>query len=42
MASVIRLNTKLQKKYPNLRGKDWEKKQKHSKDYKKDLGYKVV
>lgn len=42
MASVIRLNTKLQKKHPNLRGKDWEKKQKHSKDYKKDLGYKVV
>ena len=42
MASVIRLNTKLQKKYPELRGKDWEKKQKHSKDYKKDLGYKVV
>ena len=42
MSSVIRLNTKLQKKYPNLRGKDWEKKQKHSKDYKRDLGYKVV
>lgn len=41
MASVIRLNTKLQKENPNLRGKDWEKKQKHSKDYKEDLGYHV-
>lgn len=41
MASIIRLNTKLQKEYPELRGKDWEKKQKHSKDYKKDLGYQV-
>ena len=39
MASVIRLNTRLQKENPYLRGKDWEKKQKHSKDYKKDLGY---
>ena len=39
MASVIRLNTKLQKEYEFLRGKDWEKKQKHSKDYKEDLGY---
>ena len=41
MASVIRLNTKLQKENSNLRGKDWEKKQKHSKDYKEDLGYHV-
>lgn len=41
MASVIRLNTKLQKENPNLRGKDWVKKQKHSKDYKEDLGYHV-
>ena len=41
MASVIRLNTKLQKENPNLRGKDWGKKQKHSKDYKEDLGYHV-
>ena len=41
MASVIRLNTKLQKENPDLRGKDWEKKQKHSKDYKEDLGYHV-
>lgn len=39
MASVIRLNTKLQKEHPELRGVDWEKKQAHSKDYKKDLGY---
>lgn len=39
LASVIRLNTKLQKKYPEIRGIDWEKKQKHSKDYKEDLGY---
>ena len=39
MASVIRLNTRLQKEHPALRGKDWEKKQKHSKDYKEDLGY---
>lgn len=37
--SVCRLNTKLQKEHPDLRGKDWEKKQKHSKDYKEDLGY---
>lgn len=39
MSSIIRLNTKLQKNYPELRGKDWEKKQCHSKDYKEDLGY---
>lgn len=39
MASVIRLSTKLQKEYPPLRGKEWEKRQKHSKDYKEDLGY---
>ena len=25
LASVIRLNTKLQKENPNLRGKDWDK-----------------
>jgi hypothetical protein len=41
MASIIRLNTKLQKEYPNLRGTNWEEKQKHSKDYKRDLGYHV-
>lgn len=41
MASIIRLNTKLQKEYPELRGKEWEARQKHSKDYKKDLGYQV-
>ena len=41
MASVIRLNTKLQKEYPSLRGTNWEEKQKHSKDYKRDLGYHV-
>lgn len=41
MASIIRLNTKLQKEYPNLRGTSWEEKQKHSKDYKRDLGYHV-
>lgn len=41
MASVIRLNTKLQKEYPSLRGMNWEQKQKHSKDYKRDLGYHV-
>ena len=41
MSSVIRLNTKLQKEYPNLRGTNWEEKQKHSKDYKRDLGYHV-
>ena len=39
MSSVIRLSTKLQKQHPFLRGKDWEKRQKHSKDYKEDLGY---
>lgn len=39
MSSIIRLNTKLQKRHPELRGKDWEKKQAHSKDYKEDLGY---
>ena len=41
MASIIRLNTKLQKEHPNLRGVNWEEKQKHSKDYKRDLGYHV-
>lgn len=41
MASIIRLNTKLQKEYPNLRGTNWEEKQKHSKDYRRDLGYHV-
>lgn len=41
MASIIRLNTKLQKEYPDLRGTNWEEKQKHSKDYKRDLGYHV-
>ena len=41
MSSVIRLNTKLQKEYPSLRGTNWEEKQKHSKDYKRDLGYHV-
>lgn len=41
MASIIRLNTKLQKEHPNLRGTNWEEKQKHSKDYKRDLGYHV-
>lgn len=41
MSSIIRLNTKLQKEYPNLRGTNWEEKQKHSKDYKRDLGYHV-
>ena len=41
MSSVIRLNTKIQKENPELRGIDWEKKQCHSKDYKKDLGYKI-
>lgn len=41
MSSVIRLNTKLQKEYSNLRGANWEEKQKHSKDYKRDLGYHV-
>ena len=41
MASIIRLNTRLQKEYPNLRGTNWEEKQKHSKDYKRDLGYHV-
>jgi len=39
MSSVVRLNTKLQKEYPHLRGKYWEKRQKHSKDYEEDLGY---
>lgn len=39
MASVIRLSTKLQKQNPLLRGKEWENRQKHSKDYKEDLGY---
>lgn len=39
MASVIRLSTKLQKENPHLRGREWEKRQKHSKDYKEDLGY---
>lgn len=39
MASVIRLSTKLQKDNPLLRGKEWENRQKHSKDYKEDLGY---
>lgn len=39
MASIIRLNTKIQKNYPELRGKEWEARQKHSKDYKEDLGY---
>lgn len=39
MSSIIRLNTRLQKEHPHLRGKDWEKRQKHSKDYKEDLGY---
>lgn len=39
MSSVIRLSTKLQKDNPHLRGKEWEKRQKHSKDYKEDLGY---
>lgn len=39
MASIIRLSTKLQKENPHLRGKEWEKRQKHSKDYKEDLGY---
>lgn len=39
MASVIRLSTKLQKDNPHLRGKEWEKRQKHSKDYREDLGY---
>lgn len=39
MASVIRLNTKVQKENLELRGVDWEKKQAHSKDYKEDLGY---
>lgn len=39
MASVIRLSTKLQKDNPHLRGKEWENRQKHSKDYKEDLGY---
>lgn len=39
MASIIRLNTKLQKNYPELRGEKWEERQKHSKDYKEDLGY---
>lgn len=41
MASIIRLSTKLQKENPELRGKEWEARQKHSKDYKKDLGYQV-
>lgn len=39
MASVIRLSTKLQKENPHIRGRDWENRQKHSKDYKEDLGY---
>lgn len=39
MASVIRLNTKIQKEHSDLRGIDWEKKQVHSKHYKEDLGY---
>lgn len=39
MSSVIRLSTKLQKENPFLRGREWEKRQKHSKDYKEDLGY---
>lgn len=39
MASVIRLSTKLQKENPHLRGRKWEERQKHSKDYKEDLGY---
>ena len=39
MASVIRLSTKLQKEYPHLRGEHWEERQRHSKDYKEDLGY---
>lgn len=39
MSSVIRLNTRIQKDNPSLRGVDWEKKQVHSKDYKEDLGY---
>lgn len=41
MCSIIRLNTRLQKEYPELRGKYWEERQKHSRDYKKDLNYKV-
>lgn len=39
MASVIRLSTRLQKENPHLRGKYWNERQKHSKDYKEDLGY---
>ena len=39
MASVIRLSTKLQKEYPHLRGREWDRRQKHSKDYREDLGY---
>lgn len=39
MASVIRLSTKLQKEYSHLRGREWDERQKHSKDYKEDLGY---
>lgn len=39
MASVIRLSTKLQKDNPHIRGREWEKRQAHSKDYKEDLGY---
>lgn len=39
MSSIIRLNTRIQKDNPELRGINWEDKQKHSKDYKEDLGY---
>ena len=39
MASIIRLSTRLQKEYPELRGKFWEERQRHSKDYQEDLGY---
>lgn len=39
LGSILRLNTRLQKFHPELRGENWEENQRHSNDYKEDLGY---
>ena len=39
VSSIIRLSTDLQKLHPEIRGDEWESRQRHSKDCQEDLGY---
>lgn len=42
MQTIMRYSRQLQEQNPELRGKEWEKRQRKIKEVQKDLGYNVI